>query len=725
MDGSLDLPSRGTCTLASLALSRVGSSGLPADNDTFPVATAHKRTYRFGPTRFLLAAAVFIWPFLYFLPRVWPLGGRYSSIDNDFEGLSYCYKVWLLDHLSHGRIPMWSPAEGAGFPFYANPFAQAFYPLNLPLAVLYVVNGGYTSLDHQRFTILGVSILALGLFVWLHSLRIPDRAAAFSALVMSVSFKVADILRFPDAVHTAAWYPWILFAITAAVQRRSTWGKILAGLQMWLFLVCLLTAGYPYYVYYGIFLFVPYAGLLLVPALSRSLTGAGPERPVASVLVMLGAGVASLLACGPYLYKMNALFGQTTDRGGGNVEYATAHAFTVLDTLGSLVFPPAAQAEGWYYFGICGLLLILMFIASPGSRVPRLLLLAWAVTISAITYGKDSALFSLLWQYLPFFSRLRVWGRLNIVLVPILAWLLALAYAHFEEVRKRRSSSEHGRCYRELGALTAGYGLVLLAQIVLSAEKIYDPYWVRYFSGLASSARLFPWFGAAAFMSLLLLLFVRLDRRLEHNTAGWIVMCLLVGLSAVDMGPVGRRMWGGPNRPEQPRKRLDVSSRHRESFSIPRVATQGTLPLEGAYSVGIVPNWYFERYVRFLRFAEDEKKPWRRLLGVIGGQRLYFTERIQQSSVRAFLEDADRFGKALDVLSYNGDALTVRVDAPQDGYVSFIDNWDPDWEARVDDRPTPIERLFGTFKAVKVSAGAHQVDFTYRPKLLPRLVGGS
>lgn len=69
--------------------------------------------------------------------------------------------------------------------------------MNLPLAAIYIVNGGYTSLDHQRFTVLGVSILALGLFVWLRSLRLPDRAAAFSALVMSISFKVADIQRFP------------------------------------------------------------------------------------------------------------------------------------------------------------------------------------------------------------------------------------------------------------------------------------------------------------------------------------------------------------------------------------------------------------------------------------------------------------------------------------------------------------------------------------------------
>lgn len=72
------------------------------------------------------------------------------------------------------------------------------------------------------------------------------------------------------------------------------------------------------------------------------------------------------------------------------------------------------------------------------------------------------------------------------------------------------------------------------------------------------------------------------------------------------------------------------------------------------------------------------------------------------------------------MLSYNGDALSLHVEAPVAGYVSFIDNWDPDWEARLDDHPIAIERLFGTFKAVKVGAGVHRVDFAYRPRPWPQ-----
>jgi hypothetical protein len=121
--------------------------------------------------RFLLPLAVFCWPFLYLFRHVFPINGQYTAIGNDFIVLYYKYKVYLLAHLADFSFPFWSPAEAAGFPFYTNPFAQAFYPFNLPLAAWYRISGGYNPLDHQVFTVLGISIFALGLFMWLRRLN--------------------------------------------------------------------------------------------------------------------------------------------------------------------------------------------------------------------------------------------------------------------------------------------------------------------------------------------------------------------------------------------------------------------------------------------------------------------------------------------------------------------------------------------------------------------------
>jgi D-arabinose 1-dehydrogenase-like Zn-dependent alcohol dehydrogenase len=46
--------------------------------------------------------------------------------------------------------------------------------------------------------------------------------------------------------------------------------------------------------------------------------------------------------------------------------------------------------------------------------------------------------------------------------------------------------------------------------------------------------------------------------------------------------------------------------------------------------------------------------------------------------------------------------MALRIDAPTAGYVSYIDNWDPDWRATVDRQPVAVEQVLGTFKAVAI-----------------------
>ncbi len=57
----------------------------------------------------------------------------------------------------------------------------------------------------------------------------------------------------------------------------------------------------------------------------------------------------------------------------------------------------------------------------------------WILVITLITYGNQTFIFTFLWKVMPFFQQLRNWPRLNIVLIPILAWMGALAYAGFED----------------------------------------------------------------------------------------------------------------------------------------------------------------------------------------------------------------------------------------------------------------------------------------------------
>ncbi len=661
----------------------------------------------------LALTALAVWPFLYFSPVAGIARRTCLGIGNDFSVLYYNYKVYLLDNLSRLRLPLWSPSEGAGFPFYSSPFTQSFYPLNVFLAAFYRLAGGYSALDHQRFTVLGVSILCVGLFVWLRSLGLPDRAAFVGSAVLGVSFKVGEILRFPNALHAAAWYPWILWATGRVVQAPSWRQKIGAAGLLGLFATCLLTAGYPYYVFYVPFLVGPYMAALLWLPLATRLQLPRPVRPLRSALLLAAGAAGALGLCSPYLLKMLQLLDQTVGRQGASFAWATYHRFTPEHTLGSLLYPPASQPEGWYYFSVLGLLLAALYLASgsPGSAVARVFFLAWIAFVSAITYGRDSPLFRLAWEIVPGFSRLRVWGRLNIVLVPILAWLLARAYVDFESLTRSRA-------LRWLGWLSAIYLGVLAGQAYFFAHRVEDFYWWKYlrrFNGLECR---FLWFGLADFVALAALLALA-DRLTATSKARWAVALALVGLAAADMSAVGSRMWTIP-RAASERRVLHLDRAAGDSLGESRQNVHGTIMSGSRFSVGVEPDWYFQRYVGFLSSHRAEQRAVDRLLGVTGRRRLFFTRSIEISSVRSFLEEARPFRTAAHAVRYDGDTLVVDVDAPEAGYLSFIDNWDPDWQVQVDGSPACVQALFGTFKAAAVPAGRHRVEFSYRPRLWRR-----
>lgn len=690
---------------------------------------------------FLISVFVFMWPLLYFWRQVIPFKGQYIAIGNDFKKWYYVYKIYLLDHLSHFHIPLWSPAEAAGFPFYSSPLTQTFYPLNLFLVIFYNLAGGYTRLDHQIFTILGVSIFALGLFFWLRQLNLNWRAVLFATLVMSVSFKMAEILRFPNAVHTAAWYPWILFAITSILQKRSVKELVGYGFLLAFFLICFFTGGYPYYIYYSLFLFPPYLILFLIPKLRHNLFGIQTLKLTNSLLTILVSSIVSILICTPYLYQTNLLLKETVGRGGGDFEFATDISSNYVDTIGSLIFPPIANPGGWFYFGTFGVFIILIYVfhglvgyflytnsteLGEQNNLPRyqypwiiVLFLVWIGTIIYITYGKNSALFIFLWKYMPFFSPLRYWSRMNIILVPILGWLLAIAYNYFEELISKIENvrNKHRAAY----IILVFYVAVLIIQYGAFRNKLYDKYWIWLFRHVASKDVLFIVFAGLAFLIIWILLNLTSKINFQSPLILGIILSSFVVFSILDMGSVGANMWIYPSPlPTPTRYKLNAAKINMESFTVPRIEP-GTLSISSEFSVGNKEtkrfNWYFNRYVEFLENTEEQLTYRRKLLGIVDGRKLYFSKAINYPTIEAFLEDAIKFKNFERVISYTGDELVLNVNATTEGYLSFIDNWDSDWEATLDSKPTKIARLFGTFKSVQIPPGEHRLIFAYRPKL--------
>jgi uncharacterized membrane protein YfhO len=60
----------------------------------------------------------------------------------------------------------------------------------------------------------------------------------------------------------------------------------------------------------------------------------------------------------------------------------------------------------------------------------------------------------------------------------------------------------------------------------------------------------------------------------------------------------------------------------------------------------------------------------------------------------------------------------IDVNAPQPGYLVLTDAYYPGWIATVDGQAVEIERANIMFRAVRVPAGQHSVEFHYQPQSL-------
>lgn len=85
-------------------------------------------------------------------------------------------------------------------------------------------------------------------------------------------------------------------------------------------------------------------------------------------------------------------------------------------------------------------------------------------------------------------------------------------------------------------------------------------------------------------------------------------------------------------------------------------------------------------------------------------------------------EPVDRVSSAR-VVSYEPTSVAVEADMAHEGFVVLSDAWYPGWRVRVDGQPRELLRANYTFRAVYVPAGAHRIEFVYRPTTVYRGIG--
>jgi hypothetical protein len=277
----------------------------------------------------------------------------------------------------------------------------------------------------------------------------------------------------------------------------------------------------------------------------------------------------------------------------------------------------------------------------------------------------------------------------------------------------------------------------------------FSEYWTFYFKGGGPETAIYglPWssvrrFDERFFLCVTGLSFgvlatpVVLVRRMDLRA---LALAMITIMSLIDLFPVSSFQWFVASGQQRQRQMEKGVSRLRDGLDRPRVLTSGTVdPFNGKENVGLLDNWGFIRHARFYSqyfdrngaprpaVPADQIAAARRLYGADArAERLFVTTLIGYSTPADFIADVDATAAtakpALRVTSYDGDRLEVSASVNRPSWLSFIDNWDPYWSATVDGLTVPIERLFGSYKTIRLPAGTSTVVFTYRPGWWPRL----
>lgn len=673
-------------------------------------------------------------PFLYLFPYVFPfsVSGFDISVGNDFRILYYNYKVYLLHFFSRLEIPYWSPSESAGYPFYSNPFTQFYYPLNIPLALFYKLTGGYSSVDHHRFTVLGISIFSLGLYKWLRALKTDSIPSFISAFIVTSSIGILETLRFPNAVHTLCWIPWILYSLNKifVAEKKSEYFRY--SVLLFISFFCAITAGYPYYLYYSLFILIPYFLFFAFKYTRVYILKIETTKVITSVIIILITLALVFVSCYPYLHSVSALMSQTNGRGGESYEYSTATAETPLSTLGSLINPTISLINTSFYMGLLNLLVLLMYYfnsiqnGNNNNDKRKWILLSWIALLIYITYGANSVLFDFLWKYLPFFSSLREWGRMNKVILILFAWLLGIAYS---DLFKRIKTGNLYFRKTEI-VIVSIFIVIIIFNAFTSLFNITSSEWQQYFvnskvemlqqfnpqfanvlkSILSGYGYIFLMFSVLVFG--LVLRYYKINGiQLLSNKTNLIIVFMLM-FSFVESYTFAPWIW---IKAEKSKKKEKLEIDNIVAFETQRTYLYKTVSLNNNYNAGVVEDWYYKSYIEYLKKYASDTMNVNKLLGVNSPKKLFFSSEINHTDLKFFFLDADTSSAEIKVINYNGNSLEVAVSNNTDGYLSFIDNWDDKWFVTVNDEPKSISKLFGTFKSVFIPKGKSIVSFVFKP----------
>jgi len=669
------------------------------------------------PNNLFVAIGKEYWPFLLPLLLLLPglnsfpypgSGAQYS----DFAITHYPNALFLKDALlRESALPLWSPQVLGGFPFIAHPYSGIWYPFYW-LALLFPLPLGLNLLVMVHLAWAGIGVYKL-----LRQAGLGRQPAIFGGLAFEMTPALFANL---GAGHlmlllAACWTPWLLWAGHQIVESR--WGRLV---QPGVVLGIIFCADPRWAIYAGALWLTWALAVGQAPRLSERLVSAATQ---------IGLAVA-VTAPALWLY---AEYGCLSTRAAITASEVLALSLPPAALLGLVMPQPFAFHEWVLYPGV----LVLALAISSRWRQNRFHERFWLLAIAAsllLSLGANIPGMQFVAE-LPGFSQLRVPPRA--LLITAFAFSM-LAAGGLEVSLNSKPSIKRLRL-----TLAALIGLCLV--LAVAAASLHIDLWrsCLWAAGLLAtlailqelylSGKLRPFAFAAT--ALLILDLAVMDMSLVRLRTAQEVLA--------EDSDVAAFLAAQPERFRVYSPSYSIAQQTAAQFNLE--LADGVDPLQlAAYAnfmeaaSGVPASGYSVSLPPFAgdpsranaAYAPDPAKLG--LLNVeyvasefpleingldeikqISGSFVYRNEFVRP---RAWVEDAEGSWRSVDEIDWNYNRILVRAAGP--GLLVLSELTYPGWQVHVDGQRVELQTYANLLRAVQLSAGVHEVTFSFEPLAL-------
>jgi hypothetical protein len=362
------------------------------------------------------------------------------------------WKVYALESLKQGILPLWNPLNGMGSPLIANYQLAFFYPPNWILFFLYFLGGiSWMAWGHTILAAMHLAWAGLGMVKLTKKLGLSETGQVISGLSFALSGYLVARTGFFSLVWAASWLPWIVYSACnfahpfkvnevmnteLQIDGEKYWTKLVKGIfsQINQFLpltVCItlqLLAGHAQVTYFSL-LFLT-AWIIFSGFIQNGFKGIAKAVSLEFFAVLSG-----LLLSAIQLLPTAELLAQS--QRSGFVDYETAMTYSFwpwrfMTLIAPNLFGNPGTGDYWGYGNYwedavyIGLLPIILAVLPLFKALKRktsawqfrsLVIFLWitAAISFILALGKNTPIFPFLYQYIPTFDMFQAPTRFTLI----------------------------------------------------------------------------------------------------------------------------------------------------------------------------------------------------------------------------------------------------------------------------------------------------------------------